>query len=178
MQGYGASPKGSLKPLSRRAAHIHAVFLVAFILSTGVGPVALAQRQPGNATVVERGRQLVKRNCGMCHATGLEDSSVFPRAPAFRDLHKRYPIASLGEALAEGLVTGHPTMPEFRFAPHQIAEILAYLESIQARTHARQELVMPTARSMGRSRPLGVRAHRKAASSPPDVEIDRSGHGT
>ncbi len=81
----------------------------------------------------------------MCHATGLTDRSAFPNAPAFRDLHKRYPIASLGEALAEGILTGHPAMPEFRFAPNQVAEVLAYLESIQVSTRASQDAVLPTA---------------------------------
>ncbi|MFN9847607.1 MAG: c-type cytochrome [Alphaproteobacteria bacterium] len=178
MPGCGALPKGSLKPLSRRATHIDAVVLVAFILSTGVGPVALAQGQPGNATVVERGRQLVKRNCGMCHATGLKDSSVFPRAPAFRDLHERYPIASLGEALAEGLVTGHPAMPEFRFAPHQIAEILAYFESIQVRTRAIQNSIPPAVHGPGQPLRLGGRARREVSSLSPCGEINASGRTT
>lgn len=112
----------------------------------GIGTTSAAQGQPETLTVVERGSRLVKRNCGMCHATGRSDSSILSKAPAFRDLHKRYPAASLGEALAEGILTGHPTMPEFRFASAQIAEILAYIESIQARRHTGQRQLLPNDR--------------------------------
>ena len=129
----------------RRAAHFNAALLAAAVLVIDVGSIALAQGQKGNASAVESGRRLVQRNCGMCHATGLTDRSAFPNAPAFRDLHKRYPIASIGEALAEGILTGHPAMPEFRFAPNQVAEVLAYLESIQVSTRASQDAVLPTA---------------------------------
>ena len=152
--------------MSRRAAHINAALLLAAVLSIGFGTICLAKSQPGNATVLDRGSQLVKRNCGMCHATGRSDSSAFPKAPAFRDLHKRYPIASLGEALAEGILTGHPSMPEFRFAPTQVAEILAYLESIQARRHTSQNVVVPTVRSAGQPGPPRVPG-RSGVARPP-----------
>jgi hypothetical protein len=33
----------------------------------------------------------------------------------FRTLGKRYPIEALEEALGEGIISGHPDMPEFRF---------------------------------------------------------------
>ena len=69
----------------------------------------------------------------MCHATARSDESALPQAPAFRDLHERYPIEGLSEALAEGILTGHPAMPEFRFTPAEVAEIIAYLQSIQSR---------------------------------------------
>ena len=52
-------------------------------------------------------------------------------APPFRTLHERYPIDDLAEALAEGIVTGHPTMPEFRLDPAQINDVIAYLKSLQ-----------------------------------------------
>ena len=43
----------------------------------------------------------------------------------------------MAEALAEGILTGHPAMPEFRFEPTQINDIILYLKSIQTRQHAR-----------------------------------------
>lgn len=52
------------------------------------------------------------------------------RAP-FRDLHTRYPVEDLGEALTEGIRTGHPTMPEFRFDPDQAQDLIAYLKSLE-----------------------------------------------
>jgi mono/diheme cytochrome c family protein len=81
--------------------------------------------------LVEKGRMLVEQNCARCHATGAEDVSPFAPAPPFRELGQRYPIADLEEALAEGILTGHPAMPEFAFEPDDIAGIIAYLQSIQ-----------------------------------------------
>ncbi len=52
-------------------------------------------------------------------------------APPFRSLHRLYPVESLEEALAEGISTGHPTMPEFRLDPGQIGDVIAYLKSLE-----------------------------------------------
>ncbi len=38
-------------------------------------------------------------------------------APPFRTLHLRYPVDTLAEAFAEGIYTGHPTMPMFSSIP-------------------------------------------------------------
>ena len=54
-------------------------------------------------------------------------------APAFRTLAHRYPIEGLEEALGEGIVTGHPHLPEFRFGADNVGAIIAYLKSIQER---------------------------------------------
>jgi mono/diheme cytochrome c family protein len=95
---------------------------------------ALAQTEAQIQTA--RGRVLVERNCGMCHAAGPVGPSREPLAPPFRDLNQRYNVDALGEALAEGILTGHPAMPEFRFQPDEVAAILSYLKSIQAKQHA------------------------------------------
>jgi hypothetical protein len=52
-------------------------------------------------------------------------------APPFRTLHLRYPVETLDEALAEGIVTGHPTMPEFRLEADQIGDFIAFLKSLE-----------------------------------------------
>ncbi len=49
----------------------------------------------------------------------------------FRDLHKKYPVESLQEALTEGIVTGHPSMPEYRFDAGQTADFIAFLNSLR-----------------------------------------------
>jgi len=45
-------------------------------------------------------------------------------------LHLRYPIEDLEEALAEGISTGHPDMPEFVADPQQIGAIVAYIRTL------------------------------------------------
>jgi cytochrome c len=78
-----------------------------------------------------RGEGLLTTNCSRCHAVGRTGDSTHPEAPPFRTLGQRYPIEVLAEALAEGLSSGHPDMPEFRFEIDDVDAILAYLESIQ-----------------------------------------------
>lgn len=79
----------------------------------------------------QRGFVIVRTNCSRCHAIGKIGDSPLPIAPPFRTLHARYPVEDLEEPLAEGIVTGHPTMPEFRFDPGQVGDIIAYLKSLE-----------------------------------------------
>lgn len=85
-----------------------------------------------------RGEALLNSNCSRCHAVARSGASPHPSAPAFRTLGQRYSIDSLAEALAEGLYTGHPDMPEFVFDISDVGAILAYLHSIQVAPTTRQ----------------------------------------
>ena len=80
---------------------------------------------------VQRGFTFAQTNCSQCHAIGRVGESPIPEAPPFRTLHTRYPIEDLAEAFAEGITTGHPSMPQFQLDPAQINDLLAYLNSIQ-----------------------------------------------
>jgi mono/diheme cytochrome c family protein len=77
------------------------------------------------------GRFLVEVHCSECHAVGRADQSKHRDAPALRTLSRNYPVSALEESLAEGIVVGHPDMPEFRFRAEDVAAIISYLESIQ-----------------------------------------------
>jgi mono/diheme cytochrome c family protein len=77
-----------------------------------------------------RGRVILETNCSRCHAIGMEDQSRHEEAPPFRVVVTRYPPENLAEALAEGIVSGHPDMPEFVFEPAEIEAILAYLGTL------------------------------------------------
>jgi mono/diheme cytochrome c family protein len=77
------------------------------------------------------GLELVTTYCADCHAIGATGESPFAPAPHFRDLHLRYDVELLSEALVEGIVTAHPDMPEFEFDPDQAAAIVAYLKSLE-----------------------------------------------
>jgi mono/diheme cytochrome c family protein len=108
----------------------------------GVGVIAVAMAVLGapplsaEARAQEargHGRDLVQVHCARCHAVEAEDLSPLPAAPAFRTLSRNYPISALEEALAEGILTGHPEMPQLAFAPDDVAAIVAYIESIQER---------------------------------------------
>jgi mono/diheme cytochrome c family protein len=81
--------------------------------------------------LLQRGRAIVEEHCARCHAVGEAGESPLAAAPPFRSLGERYPVSDLEEALAEGIVTAHPDMPEFAFPPEEVAAIIAFLESIQ-----------------------------------------------
>lgn len=101
-----------------------------------------AAAKPDDAQL-ERGRVLVQNNCAMCHAIGPYGDSPNGLAPRFRELHKRYPIENLAEALAEGIIVGHPGMPQLHFEADEVSDIIAYLESIQTHQHARSAPIGP-----------------------------------
>jgi cytochrome c len=86
----------------------------------------------GDDELVKTGRAIVQQNCSRCHAIGTTGESTHPKAPPFRIIVTRYPVEDLAEALAEGIVSGHPAMPQFVFEPQQINAILAYLNSLKA----------------------------------------------
>jgi mono/diheme cytochrome c family protein len=79
----------------------------------------------------ERGRILITLNCSGCHAVGRADVSPLPDAPPLREVHQRYPVEHLAEALAEGLTTGHPGKPAFRFDAREVNDIIEYLKSLE-----------------------------------------------
>ena len=83
------------------------------------------------AANVAQGRRLAQAKCARCHAIDKVGASPFAPAPPFRTLHNRYPVENLEEPLAEGIMTGHPKMPEFRFEPDQIADFVAYLKTLE-----------------------------------------------
>ena len=95
--------------------------------------VAVMPAVAGDAAAVKRGEALLAKDCSRCHAVASSGESQHPQAPLFRNLGKRYRIESLEEALGEGIISGHPDMPEFQFAPADVGAIVAYLKSIQER---------------------------------------------
>jgi len=101
------------------------VLLAAWVLAAWLRPAAADDDQ------LKRGAALLQQQCGRCHAVGATGESPHKEAPAFRTLGRRYPIESLEEALGEGIMTGHPDMPEFEFDPDEVGAIIAYLNSIQ-----------------------------------------------
>ena len=86
---------------------------------------------PATGANVEQGRRLARLYCARCHAIDKVSPSPLKIAPPFRTLHERYPVAMLEEALAEGISTGHPSMPEFSFEPEQVGDFIAFLKSLE-----------------------------------------------
>ncbi|AGA09585.1 Cytochrome c, mono- and diheme variants (plasmid) [Sinorhizobium meliloti GR4] len=87
----------------------------------------MAQKSPAE----QRGMVFARTTCAQCHSIDRVGASPLSVAPPFRDLHKLYPVETLEEALAEGIRTGHPSMPEFRLEPDQIGDLIAFLKSLE-----------------------------------------------
>ncbi len=99
-----------------------------FFALSALVPAAPALAQADNLEA--RGLDLVLTYCADCHAVGPHGQSLHELAPPFRQLHERFDVKFLEEALVEGLVA-HPDMPEFEFDVPQAQAIIAYLEFLQ-----------------------------------------------
>jgi cytochrome c len=107
------------------------ITLVAASLSFAFGPMTQNAWSQSTLQDIARGKAYAQTHCARCHAIGMTGESPFKPAPPFRTLHERYPVEKLEEALAEGIVAGHPAMPEFRLDPRQIDEFVAFLKSLE-----------------------------------------------
>jgi cytochrome c len=93
-------------------------------------PVLLGLGGPGAAQGTAAGRDLAQSLCARCHAVGGADPSPMPNAIPFRELKTRYPVEHLAESLAEGMIAGHPDMPEVQLPPDSIDSFIAYLRTL------------------------------------------------
>jgi mono/diheme cytochrome c family protein len=79
----------------------------------------------------QRGQTFARANCAQCHSIDKISASPVKIAPPFHTLHLQYPVENLAEALAEGITTGHPSMPEFQLDPGQVSDVIAFLQSLE-----------------------------------------------
>ena len=79
----------------------------------------------------QRGKAYALKHCARCHSIDRATKSRIKAAPPFRTLHLRYPIETLGEALAEGIYAGHAAMPSSELTPNQIHDLLSYLKTLE-----------------------------------------------
>lgn len=107
--------------------------ILAFLVSTlpYAPATASATEAVGQRGDPKLGYIIAKEHCSRCHAIERYGDSPLTIAPRFRELHLRYPVEDLAESLGEGIRTGHPTMPEFRFDPDQIENFIAYLKTLE-----------------------------------------------
>jgi cytochrome c len=87
-------------------------------------------RASADPSQIETGRLIAEANCQRCHSITSTGDSPFVEAPPFRVIAKLYNAADLDEALVEGIVVGHPAMPEFQMTGKQAAAITAYIDSL------------------------------------------------
>jgi len=79
----------------------------------------------------QRGLTFVRVHCAQCHSIDKVSASPLAIAPPFRTLHQKFPVESLRRRLSEGIMTTHPTMPQFRLDADQVADVVAYLQTLE-----------------------------------------------
>ena len=75
------------------------------------------------------GLRIAEAECAACHAVGREGRSPVPAARPFREFGRRWSIDQ--GALGERISIAHGDMPEFIFELDEIADLVAYLLTIQ-----------------------------------------------
>jgi cytochrome c len=111
-----------------RAHQIRTRQVIAVAIALSVLTVSIPCNAEPNALA---GKRFAQANCSHCHSIDKVTRSSLAIAPPFRTLHLRYPVESLEEALGEGIVTGHPSMPEFRLDPGQVGDFIIFLKSLE-----------------------------------------------
>jgi cytochrome c len=108
------------------------VITVAIVINLAASVLAVAEDAAPNE-LERQGMALAERLCADCHAIGKTGVSPQPPAPAFRALGDRVDLDDFAHRLRQGLTSGHPDMPTFRFTREDARALTAYLRSIQAR---------------------------------------------
>ena len=85
---------------------------------------------PTPAQALALGHALAQARCGRCHAVERKGASPLEKAPPLRQVAHHYPMESLAEALAEGIVTGHPDMPSDPMPPEDVDLLIGWLAHI------------------------------------------------
>lgn len=116
--------------ISGRNRGFSPIFIALSALIWGSSAVSAGGAEPPD---LANGQEMALRHCAGCHAVTKTGNSLHPAAPPFRTFSRRWPIETLAEALAEGIVTGHPEMPTFSFSAAEVDDLLGWLESIQER---------------------------------------------
>jgi cytochrome c len=110
----------------------HRLLLDAGTVVAAIGLLAAASAI-ARAADPRAGQAFAIENCSRCHAIGGKGSSPNLKAPPFRAVARKYKLEDLEEGFAEGIVTGHNSMPEFTLTPRQIDDLLAHMRRLKGR---------------------------------------------
>lgn len=102
------------------------VFIVPFLLSA----VMMSGSAWSNGSSAQSGRAIAEANCARCHSIEKAGASPFTPAPPFRIIARLYKASDIEEALVEGIVVGHPAMPEFHMTSEEAAALAAFIDGL------------------------------------------------
>ncbi|MFZ1988709.1 MAG: c-type cytochrome, partial [Alphaproteobacteria bacterium] len=81
-----------------------------------------------------RGHEFAREYCSRCHAVERHKlRSPVREAPPFATFSRYWPLENLAKSLSEGIMVGHNKypMPVFQLGSDEIADLIAYLRTIQ-----------------------------------------------
>jgi mono/diheme cytochrome c family protein len=120
------------------------------ILAVGLAAAVQASPEPAPRPLSSQalgGQRIAQRNCGICHAVDARPSPLAD-APPFATLYRRYPPGGLDQILTEGMLAPsrppeegspdhHPRMPMVELDEDEVAQLKAYLRSLDPRPRTR-----------------------------------------
>jgi len=96
-------------------------------------PWMLGESSAQSRDDIQAGHEIAQKFCARCHAIGMEGKGPHQSAPPFRSIVAKGNIENLEEALGEGIIVGHPDMPQFQFKPQEVGALVAYLKSLSGK---------------------------------------------
>jgi mono/diheme cytochrome c family protein len=97
------------------------------LLATVAGLALLICGTSAFAASAERGKQLARRLCSVCHVVRAGQNPGVPPAPAFRLIAKSTQFRAKGAKL---LWEAHGTMPNFALTGDEADDVAAYIGSL------------------------------------------------
>jgi len=97
-----------------------------------VGAASLATARPGEAG---RGETIAKRWCSACHVVAQDQTRANADAPPFADVALRF----ADKEIAAFLANPHSKMPDMSLTRDEIADIVAYIRSLDTRPRSPAE---------------------------------------
>lgn len=91
-------------------------------------PTVVSAAKFGKAA--ERGRIILQKTCGRCHAIESVGESPLKCAPPMRDIYARFNPRELQAELSEGMVSKHREMPQIEFSDEDVYAIMRYLYTL------------------------------------------------
>jgi len=102
------------------------------LLSAALAAAAPPESPPDPLPAAEaRGHAFARQVCASCHAVEGTGQSPDKRAPTFRSLSGQYVQLTLRRKLTEIAETGHYAMPAVNVDSEEVADLIAYLDSLQ-----------------------------------------------
>jgi mono/diheme cytochrome c family protein len=97
------------------------------------------QAAPRDVTpIVARGAQVAEERCATCHAVALEAKSPNHDAPLFRVLSRLYSARDIETKLTAISEHGHFEMPALTLREDEIADVAAYIASLEGGSERRR----------------------------------------